>query len=416
MTIIPTIIEQHAEETAFLWLQRDAAVRDPHYDLDDLANLDDRGEAHIDGLRIAGDAGWEICKQVLELEEPGEVFAAAVLAFESGDVQRIETVITAGAASEETWRGLVSASGWLNQKQAQQLALHLLESVKPEHHRLGIAVSSIHRFDAGGALTEALEDLVPSFQARALRAVGELKQRDLLPGLRHQLDCDHAACRFWAAWSALLLGDSAALEILKAFTLEKSPFRERAIQLVFRIMDNIEGQFNLTELASQQNELRQAILGVGVIGDPVRIPWLIELMTQPELARIAGEAFSMITGVDIAYDDLEGDWPEGFEAGPTEDPEDEEIELDPDEDLPWPNPALFSDWWKANKSNFKDGTRYLVGKPITEEQCQHVLRYGYQRQRAAAALELAIMNPTVPLFNVCAPGFRQKQMLGLNSR
>ena len=26
----------------------------------------------------------------------------------------------------------------------------------------------------------------------------------------------------------------------------------------------------------------------------------------------------MITGVDITYEDLEGEWPEGFEAGPTE--------------------------------------------------------------------------------------------------
>ena len=85
----------------------------------------------------------------------------------------------------------------------------------------------------------------------------------------------------------------------------------------------------------------------------------------------------------------------------------------PDEDLPWPNPELISSWWSKNKGNFKNGTRYLVGKPITDEQCQHVLRYGYQRQRAAAALELAIMNPSTPLFNVCAPGFRQKQLLGL---
>ena len=41
-------------------------------------------------------------------------------------------------------------------------------------------------------------------------------------------------------------------------------------------------------------------------------------------------------GVDLAYQDLEGDWPEGFHAGPTENREDEDIAMDPDEDLPWP--------------------------------------------------------------------------------
>ncbi len=87
--------------------------------------------------------------------------------------------------------------------------------------------------------------------------------------------------------------------------------------------------------------------------------------------------------------------------------------MDPDEDLPWPNPKLISTWWQKNTTNFQNGTRYLVGKPITEEHCQHVLRYGYQRQRAAAALELAIRNPETPLFDVSAPGFRQQKILGL---
>ncbi|HZX47842.1 MAG TPA: hypothetical protein VFF47_01335 [Nitrospirota bacterium] len=60
--IIPDIITQHAEEVAFLWLLRERAVYAPHYSLKDLAKLDDRVEAHLDGLSIVGDAGWEICK------------------------------------------------------------------------------------------------------------------------------------------------------------------------------------------------------------------------------------------------------------------------------------------------------------------------------------------------------------------
>ena len=65
-------------------------------------------------------------------------------------------------------------------------------------------------------------------------------------------------------------------------------------------------------------------------GDPAIMPWLIQMMEVPELARVAGESFTMITGVDIAYEDLEGEWPEGFEAGPTENPEDENVEMDSD--------------------------------------------------------------------------------------
>ncbi|MBU1535758.1 hypothetical protein KKF84_10585 [Myxococcota bacterium] len=52
---------------------RDGAVRDPHYDLKDLADLDNRLDAHIDGLGVAGNAGWEICREAMAWEDPGEI-------------------------------------------------------------------------------------------------------------------------------------------------------------------------------------------------------------------------------------------------------------------------------------------------------------------------------------------------------
>ena len=74
--ILTHIIEQHAEEASFLWILRDNAVRAPHYDLEDLAELDGRIEAHLDGLRIAGEEGWNAAKEQLRWKEAGEIFAA----------------------------------------------------------------------------------------------------------------------------------------------------------------------------------------------------------------------------------------------------------------------------------------------------------------------------------------------------
>jgi uncharacterized protein (TIGR02270 family) len=170
------------------------------------------------------------------------------------------------------------------------------------------------------------------------------------------------------------------------------------------------------ELARTPGCERLAVIGAGAVGDPVAIPWLFDQMRIPPLARVAGEAFTMITGVDIPYEDLEGEWPEGFEAGPTENPEDDNVEMDPDENLPWPNPALIESCWAKNKGRFRTGTRYLVGQPIAYDHLQQVLRTGYQRQRAAAAIELAMLKPGQPLFEVRAPGFRQQEMLGLGRR
>jgi hypothetical protein len=59
--------------------------------------------------------------------------------------------------------------------------------------------------------------------------------------------------------------------------------------------------------------------------------------------------------------------------------------MDPDEHLPWPDPALIQKWWTNNQSRFQKGTRCLLGKPMSIEWLRQLLRIGRQRQRAAAA-------------------------------
>jgi uncharacterized protein (TIGR02270 family) len=412
--IINEIVWQHSEESAFLWLLRHSAVDAPHYLLPDLAHLDDRVEAHIDGLRIAGDEGWEICKEALSWEEAGEIFTASVLAFESGIEKRIQDVLEAVSDDYELSRGVISALGWIPYEKIENHAFDFMKSESPALCRIGFAAFAVHRKDPGQFLITALSDSDAALRARALRSVGELGRKDLAL-LKDHLTEEDENCRFYAAWSAAILGNTSAVSVLRRIFESGRIYTEKAFSMALRKMDLPDANAWLRELSQSPDHKRLAATGYGVIGDPVAIPWLIQMMEMPELGRVAGESFSMITGVDIAYEDLEGEWPEGFEAGPTESPEDEDVEMDPDEDLPWPEPELISEWWNKNKNNFQSGKRYLCGKPINEERCQYVLRYGYQRQRAAAAIELALMNPGQPLFNIKAPGFRQQKLLGLSA-
>ncbi len=411
--IVSSLISQHAEEAAFNWLLRDAAVREPHYSLKDLAKLDQRVEAHLDGLRIAGDEGWEICKQELKWEEAGEVFTAAYLAFESDDALRIHEVLEIGNAEPELCRGVISALGWLLFEQCAKYASQFLIAEVASLRYIGLAAHAIHRQDPGQALVEALKSEDVLLKARALKAVGELGRRDLVAYLQASFRDENIKCRFYAVWSAALLGDAYACPILQAIAQSDCLYREEATKMALRRLSVKAAQGWLKELSQSKEHLRQAIIGAGALGDPAIIPWLFEMMHVPEQARIAGEAFTMITGVDLAYEDLEGEWPEGFEAGPTENPEDENVAMDPDEDLPWPEPELIQKWWANNKKNFQNGTRYLVGKPTTPEELQQILRNGFQRQRAAAAVEMAMRQSTQPLFEVRAPGFRQQKLLAV---
>ena len=134
---------------------------------------------------------------------------------------------------------------------------------------------------------------------------------------------------------------------------------------------------------------------------------LIRQMTRPELARAAGSAFSMITGIDLADAKLEGELPEGFKEQPNDDPEDEDVQMDPDEDLSWPDAERVLKWWDENSEAFPPGTRFLAGSPITPEHCAQVLKTGSQRDRQAAALELALSQPEAMYPNIKEPAHQQ---------
>ena len=411
-TIIESIVTQHAEEAAFLWLLREGAASEPHYNLKDLAEHDERVEAHVDGLRVAGEPGWEICKEALGQEEAGEVFAASVLAFESGEASRIQAVLEVGAKSYELSCGLVSALGWISYEDISETLERFLKDDSSFLQRIGLAGSAIHRQDPGAVLADCLNSDDVLLWARALKAAGELRRQDLLGQVKASFTSEDLACRYWAAWAGALLGERAALPMLQQIALKSSLFQEQACALALRGLGAKSALEWHRDLVAIPNLNRLAVQGVGVIGDPVLLPWLFEQMAIPEVARVAGESFSMITGVDLAYDDLDGEWPEGFEAGPTEDPEDENVEMDADEDLPWPNVELIQHWWHQHKTEFQNGTRCLCGPPMSIGSLNHVLRTGFQRQRIAAALELAIHQPGTPLFETRAPGFVQQRLLG----
>jgi uncharacterized protein (TIGR02270 family) len=412
--IIEEVVSEHAQDAAFLWQLRDAAFSRPHYRLHDLTKLDDRVEAHLDGLRIAGDEGWEMVRAAfLESGGPGEVFAVAVLAFESGTPERVQQVIEVGTATPEAARGLISALGWLTYEQATKHIKALLAAEQPAVKRIGIAASAIHRRNPGPvAIQAALASDDPHLKARALRAFGELGLVDFQANARTNLKAKDSTCRFWAAWSnSLLSGHKDALSYLQGAAEAEGPFAERAAQMAIRRMPPNEAKTWIRRLVKELDKVRIAIIAAGALGVPDAIPFLIEMMKNPDVARVSGESFCLITGVRLEYDKLEGQKPEAFEAGPTESAEDENVEPDRDENLAWPSTAAVERWWDANRDRFAKGTRYLLGQPITTESLRQALKTGYQRQRAAAALELAILKPGRPLFEVRAPGWRQQAML-----
>jgi uncharacterized protein (TIGR02270 family) len=334
------------------------------------------------------------------------------MALESADQGRLSNVLEVVRNVPETIDAMVSAIGWLPLDQAMLPIRDLMNDDYCFHQEVGIAAAAIHRWHPGAGLARLMASAHAAVRARALKAAGEFGDKQVLQDLLISLRDPDEHCVFAAAWSGTLLGLPACADVL--LSIAESPTRNShaAADLVLRQMDLAAAIALHGKFVADPARIRLAIRSAGTIGDPSVIPWLISLMDQLPLARLAGEAFTTITGVDLAYRDLERRPPEDYDAGPTEDPADDNVDMDPDDNLPWPEPSLVQQWWDGNRSRFQNGTRYLLGHPITDDWMKIVLRDGRQRQRAAAALEIAIRNPGQPLFNVKAPGFRQQQLLG----
>ncbi|HYO56872.1 TIGR02270 family protein [Archangium sp.] len=403
---LPGIVSQHYEEAAFLWTQRRRAIHAPHYTLVDLERLDERMEAHLDGLRIAGPAAWARAEETLADEEPGEAFAATVLALCDSLPTRLAPVLELAQASERCAQELVSALGWSPLPQVAPILEELQRRQEPTLRRVGLAALAVHRGEVGKALAQALSGEEPQLRTRALRAVGELGRLELLPLARPFLSSKDERCRLAAAWTCALLGESVALPHLRALAEAGGPGSTVAVDMAVRRMERHAARSWLIALAEKSEHRRLILQGCAALGDIYFIPWVLERMEEPRLARVAGEAFRFLTGADLSEPPFAGECPEGFE-----DEEDESLRLDADDDLPWPAPAAVHAWWAQHRQDFHPEARYLLGRPVTPETLLEALRHGRQRERKAAALEWALRRPGKPLFEVRAPGFRQRRLL-----
>jgi len=409
--VIESVVAEHADEAAFLWLQRASAVHAPNYSPQQFADLDERLAAHIDGLRVAGEEGWEHALALTDNEGPEDFFVAAVLAIEALD-GRFDDLVERAKDLPEVVPGLVSALGWVEPKYLGGRAKALLDDASPLRQKLGLAACALHRRDPGPVLGQLIAGAPDSVRIRALRAAGELGRADLLPQAQSLLGETKPELRFWAAWAAVLLGDrTQALDVLTAFALKSGPRQPRAFQLALQAMEVAPGHALLLESAALPEAQRLRIIGSGFIGDARYVPWLIEQMAHPAIARIAAEAFVTITGVDFNLEQMEIPPPDDFEDGPTEDPDDENVELPEDIALPWPDVGKIRQWWLANQSRFVPGGRHFMGQPVSASSCAGVLREGFQRQRVAAALHLCLLDAGAPLFATSAPAWRQQRWL-----
>lgn len=107
ITIMADILEEHFEELAFLFSQRSIALDSPAYTMRELKMLDERIEAHTQGLLVAGERLPSVAGPALGGDDPWAACAAAYALLRSGQQDASRQVAEAlGRADEKQLPGL----------------------------------------------------------------------------------------------------------------------------------------------------------------------------------------------------------------------------------------------------------------------------------------------------------------------
>lgn len=408
--IIENVIYQHAENACSLWLQRHHAVYEPHYTFTDLVHLDNRVEANLDGLRIAGEHALPIIDENIAGEEEGGYFTKSILLLEQGEKKEFFELAESVSGEQKILEEFDSALAWVKPMYLTHVVKDLLSSSVPTLVELGLKACAAHQRPAKAYIQNGLKSNDVNLRATSMEVAANSGFTEFGNYLQGITEWESDREKFQCARALAFLGNqSAGRSRLHSMAVSESEFNSTAVALIAMMDDPAACKALLKSLDATEHRERDVVRGFGYLGDPSAVDWLIKKTEMPNICRLAGGSISMITGIDLAQSDLETlDAPEGFEdTGPNDDPADTNVALDEDEDLPWPNPDLVRTWWQSSEK-LPSGKRFLDGREKTSNELMVVFREGFQRQRNAAADSLALLNPTSQYLDASLPTNKQR--------
>jgi uncharacterized protein (TIGR02270 family) len=404
------ILEECLDEAAFLWSQWERALTSPDYTLPEVAYLEERLLARLDPLVLGGaPASKRLLQPSLESEEPERLGAAALALLMGDGTEHVELLLELLQRGTEPQRAALCRAFELSEREGVESHLMpLLQRGAPEVQASVLDVLTARRASPDVRLEQLLARGGSPMQAAVLRAASHMPLWVAPSLLDEGLRSDELSVRDAALEAGLVLGHAAAWTTSLALVSRREPGCGFAM-LLLALGGSAEELPVLLEALSVPGLRRQALWALGFSGRGAAAEACLPWMRDDKLARLAGEAFSAITGLT-----LEGEFalrdPDGPDALVPLEEEDLDADLVPslEERLPCPNAEAVEGWWRRLGPKLEPGTRYLGGRPLTHGGVLAQLSSGNMRRRPPLALELAIR--THGKHRVCVRAFSARQL------
>jgi uncharacterized protein (TIGR02270 family) len=357
-TFIADILEEHLEELAILWRQRGAALRSSLYSRQAFDHLEERIEAHVDGLLTGADNALPLLKDQLLAEEAAVVFAAAYtllrLARQTGAQLVVEALTDAQPAQLEGM-GQALCHGPIDLVSAQ---LRKALEVGPSPVAATAAeVLAFHLQAPVGTswLEGLLADAQPEVRRVAWRITARLglavKQQVIESGFTDKDPQGRATAFAAAAWTR----QSFLLPYCRTVAANGKPEGWDAA-LILAILGKPEDRSVILSLGTNPSLGSKRYQLLSAYGHPNSVEELTREMVSPDAraAVAAGAAFTKITGCDVESD-------KQVQLAPEDNHEPDEFEKEFLDEAKLPEVQRGQAFWQKNKDRFAKGTRWCRG-------------------------------------------------------
>ncbi|HET9985773.1 MAG TPA: hypothetical protein VFQ38_19400 [Longimicrobiales bacterium] len=304
LAFLPDVLEEHLEELGFLWGRRAGALRSAEETPRTLRRLDERIQAHLQGVLAVGERGLDLIAAGLDSDDPLAVFSSAFSLLHLRRADLAHRVVAALAAAQGPALGaLRDALAHAPNPDATERLGPLLDAPAG-----AIAVAAAEALAFRGVLRLStdqigrfLADPDPAVRVAGWRLAGylgpELSPKTYAAALRDE-DAAVASAALWAgAWCRL----QGVLPVTRQMAAQPAPERLEDLRLLAILAGPADaGLFRALADDAALGPGRFRLLGA--LGNASLMELVLRGMedADPAAASAAGAAFAKITGESAA--------------------------------------------------------------------------------------------------------------------
>jgi len=330
------LVEEHFDESDFLWEVREANLFTPDWDLGDLAWHEERAEAHLDGLRLAERHGIDLAVARMASGEMSAALAATLVLCADATGAHLEPVRAALRGGDAPVLDGVRRA--LRHHLPAALQPLLAELAKGDDLVRAAAAHDVMAFRRlpVGSVERLFADESPTVWCQAFGIAGRTGS---LPtaALRAALEHADASVRRAAMHAAAWTGWTDLLAVCRASASRSTDPDPEAVRML-GVLGTADDAATLQQALERPEVAATAVQAIGALGRIESMPLLLELLGDRKLGVPAAKAYRRLTGSDAAF----GEKP--FPPPPIAEGEDE------NEELPPAPAAARADWQRRSAS------------------------------------------------------------------